>query len=354
MVRPGDMYVALKDITQEAALLGAVARLPPDSPAGRLTQDTLRLDLTCPPAMKSLIYWTLRTPQYREYCRSHATGTTNLGLSREDFLAFPIPPSTAERACLVELLDALDDKIALNGRMNATLEAMARAVFEDWFVRFGPVRAKAEGRAPPGLAPDLAALFPDRLTETPEGEVPEGWAFCPLGDLCTLQRGFDLPKAQRENGDVPIVSSSGVTGFHSRAACQPPGIVTGRYGTIGQVFMLDRPYWPLNTSLFVADFKDNPSHFVFHILVRLPFDQFSDKAAVPGINRNHLHQARVVMPPRRLMDAFEEAVGPMHRRCVAAGSETQTLTALRDLLLPRLISGQLRLRDAERAVEAAL
>jgi type I restriction enzyme S subunit len=300
--------------------------------------------------------WLAKGPLWWEQVKRHLNvGAVFDSLRCADVprFALPIPPLSVQ-AQIAALLGALDDKIALNARMNATLEAMARAVFEDWFVRFGPVRAKAEGRAPPGLAPDLAALFPDRLTETPDGEVPEGRAFCPLGDLCTLQRGFDLPKAQREDGDVPIVSSSGITGFHSHAACQPPGIVTGRYGTIGQVFMLDRPYWPLNTSLFVADFKDHPSQFVFHTLVGLPFDQFSDKAAVPGINRNHLHQARVVLPPRRLMHAFDETVGPMRQRCVAAAAESQTLTSLRDLLPPRLISGQLHLRDAERAVEAAL
>lgn len=269
--------------------------------------------------------------------------------------AFPLQlrPIEEQRA-VADLLDALHEKLGLNAELNATLEAMARAVFEDWFIRFGPVRAKAEGRDPPGLASDLAALFPDRLAETPEGELPEGWTFAPLGDACTLQRGFDLPKSERESGNVPIVSSSGITGFHSRAACEAPGIVTGRYGTIGQVFMLDQPYWPLNTSLFVADFKGHPPDFIYHTLAGLPFDQFSDKAAVPGINRNHLHQARILIPPTRVMDAFDQVVAPMRKRGHAAKAESETLTELRDLLLPRLITGQLRLRDAERALEAAL
>ena len=105
------------------------------------------------------IYWLLRTPECRDYCRAHATGTTNLGLSRADFLAFPVPPATPERLRLVDVLTTLDDKIELNRRMNATLEAMAQALFRSWFVDFDPVRAKMEGRNT-GLPPDIADLFP--------------------------------------------------------------------------------------------------------------------------------------------------------------------------------------------------
>jgi type I restriction enzyme S subunit len=170
LLEPGDIYVSLKDVTQSADLLGAVSRVPEDIHQGRLTQDTVKLTFKTKNAPKDYIYWSLRTPQYREYCRAHATGTTNLGLPREDFLSFPIPALTSVRADLVALLQALDDKIDLNRRMNQTLEAMARAVFKDWFVDFDPTRAKMEGHVA-YLVPEIWALFPDRLDD--EGRVAD-------------------------------------------------------------------------------------------------------------------------------------------------------------------------------------
>ena len=120
------------------------------------------------------LYWLLRTPQYRSYCRAHATGTTNLGLAREDFLAFPAPEPTAAQRAIAHILGTLDDKIELNRRMNETLEAMARAIFKSWFVDFDPVHAKAEGRDP-GLPEHIADLFPDRFEDSELGEIPAGW-----------------------------------------------------------------------------------------------------------------------------------------------------------------------------------
>jgi hypothetical protein len=116
LVHPGQLYASLKDVTQSADLLGAVARLPHDGPVGRLTQDTVRLDIRAGTVPTDYLYWVLRTPQYRQYCRSHLTGTTNLGLPREDFLAFEFPAPTTDLLNLAETLGALDDKIESNRR----------------------------------------------------------------------------------------------------------------------------------------------------------------------------------------------------------------------------------------------
>ena len=122
------------------------------------------------------------------------------------------------------------------------------------------------------------------------------WREARLGDVVELQRGFDLPSRERRPGRVPVVSSGGVSGTHVEARVQPPGVVTGRYGTLGEVFYLDEPFWPLNTTLFVRDFKGNDPLFVSYLLRTVDFLAYSDKAAVPGVNRNHLHEARVSIP----------------------------------------------------------
>jgi type I restriction enzyme S subunit len=122
------------------------------------------------------------------------------------------------------------------------------------------------------------------------------WRETVLGEVIELNRGYDLPAAQREPGSVPIVSSSGITDHHARAMARGPGVVTGRYGTLGEVYYIEEDFWPLNTTLYVRDFKGNHVRFISYFLRTLDFLAYSDKAAVPGLNRNHLHQAVVRIP----------------------------------------------------------
>ncbi len=122
------------------------------------------------------------------------------------------------------------------------------------------------------------------------------WKDCSLGDVIELKRGYDLPQKERLPGDVPLVSSSGVTDSHAKAMVKGPGVVTGRYGTLGQVFYVEQDFWPLNTTLYVRDFKGNDPRFISYFLRDIDFLAYSDKAAVPGLNRNHLHQAKIRFP----------------------------------------------------------
>jgi type I restriction enzyme S subunit len=123
------------------------------------------------------------------------------------------------------------------------------------------------------------------------------WPVANLGTIVGLQRGHDLPTESRTEGAVPVVSSGGISGFHGIAACEPPGVVTGRYGTIGEVFFVDVPYWPLNTTLYVQDFRGNEPRWVFHLLASLPLSFDAEKSAVTGINRNVIGCLRVPVPP---------------------------------------------------------
>ena len=117
-----------------------------------------------------------------------------------------------------------------------------------------------------------------------------------LGDVIKLRRGHDLSESQRKPGSVPIVSSSGITGFHNEAISDGPGVVTGRYGTLGQVHFVSEPYWPLNTTLYVEDFKGNEPRYVAYLLSTLELAQYNGAGAVPGINRNVLHKLMVRVP----------------------------------------------------------
>ena len=124
----------------------------------------------------------------------------------------------------------------------------------------------------------------------------QNWEKGELGKFVTLKRGFDLPQQKRDSGEVPIFSSSGITGMHSKTMVKAPGVITGRYGTIGQVFFSSKDFWPLNTTLFVEDFHGNDEKFVYYFLKTLNWENFASASAVPGINRNTVHKELVCFP----------------------------------------------------------
>jgi type I restriction enzyme, S subunit len=147
------------------------------------------------------------------------------------------------------------------------------------------------------------------------------WRDCRLGDVLTLKRGHDLPSDARVNGDVPVVSSSGITGYHNEAKATTPGVVTGRYGTLGEVFYLEQDYWPLNTALYVVDFKGTHPKFAAYFLRHVLRDYQSDKAAVPGVDRNVLHEIKVHAPDPKsqrkiaaILSAYDELIENNRRR----------------------------------------
>jgi type I restriction enzyme, S subunit len=254
-------------------------------------------------------------------------------------LELPLP-SLAEQKRIAHILGTLDEKIELNRRMNATLESMARTLFQSWFVVFDAVRAKMEGRKPEGMDDATAALFPAAYEETKVGNIPAGWRLGSFSDLCNLKRGHDLPTSTRTAGDIPVISSSGSSGTHSETNVRGPGVVTGRYGTIGKVFYIEGDFWPLNTTLYIDDFKGSPPRFIYHALGEMNFAKYIDKAAVPGVNRNHLHEEPTVIPPMNVRHAFAHAVMPLWLKHGDNDRQSRTLATLRDTLLPKLLSGR--------------
>ncbi len=369
LVQPGELYLSLKDVTQSADLLGAVARLPQDHSPGRLTQDTVKLEPKASDVPIGYLYWLLRTPQYRGYCRAHATGTTNLGLARDDFLAFPAPEPSFEQLKLVDTLTVLDDKLELNRRMSETLETMARALFKSWFVDFDPVRAKAEGRDP-GLPRPIADLFPDRLVDSELGEIPEGWDIKQFGDVAehprrTVQPGSIGP-------DMPYIALE-----HMPRRCialSEWGVAAGLESNkfefkAGEIlFGKLRPYFhkvgvaPVDgvcsTDIVVVVPKE--PHWFSFVLGVVSSDEFveftnagSTGTKMPRTSWADMARYELVKPPITIAKAFTDRMRPSVERIIAGIHESRSLAALRDALLPRLISGDLRVEDGERFIGAA-
>lgn len=295
------------------------------------------------------ISYFLRTINFLAYSDKAAVPGLNRNHLHEAKIRWP---ALRTQVAIAQVLAALDSKIDLNREVNKTLEAMAAAVFRSWFVDFDPVRAKIKSRPQVGIDASTAALFPDVFEDSPLGPVPRGWSAVSLGSMMQLKRGYDLPTSERRVGTVPIVSSSGISGWHDEAKVRGPSIVTGRYGTIGQVFLVWEDCWPLNTSLYVRDFKSTDPFFALYMLRNLDFLKFSDKGAVPGINRNHVETELVCGPPPELQRHFRKHIESWLSLVRENDAQSETLATLRDSLLPRLLSGELSISGAERSVGA--
>jgi type I restriction enzyme, S subunit len=173
-------------------------------------------------------------------------------------------------------------------------------------------------------------------------EFAGGWEEKRLGEVSTFQRGFDLPSQDRKDGKIPIVSSGGITGFHNVAMVNGPGLVTGRYGSLGELFHIKEPHWPLNTALWVKDLHGNLIDFVFYLLRRVDFAKLSDKTGVPGINRNdlhHLHASIPSLPEQKKIAAF---LGVVDAKIAALRAKVSGLETYKRGLMQALFSQTLR------------
>jgi type I restriction enzyme S subunit len=299
-------------------------------------------------------------------------GSAVVALSRRDFLSYPIPPPTAQRTQLVALFDAIEERIDLNRRMNETLEAMARALFKSWFVDFDPVRAKVEGRDP-GLPKAIADLFPDRFEESELGEIPAGWGVARFADTIEIVGG-GTPKtsgAEYWDGDIPWfsvmdapsvsevwvvetekkVTRVGVENSSTRVLPVGTTIISAR-GTVGRLALVGVPM-AMNQSCYGLRGRYGAHGFYNYFSTRelvVRLQQHAHGSVFDTITRDTLAGIAVVDPPAGLIDEFEKRVGPTLERIRSALLGTRLLAALRDALLPKLISGELRVKDAERFV----
>ena len=265
---------------------------------------------------------------------------------------FKIPKrSLEEQSEIGESLRALDDRIALLRETDATLEAIAQAMFKSWFVDFDPVHAKQQGRAPEGMSEATAALFPDRFEESGLGLVPRGWKVELLETFMELSYGKALKATERIVGEVPVYGSGGITGNHNESLVNGPSIVIGRKGTVGSLYWEDRPFFPIDTVFYVRSAM--PMTYCFYLLQTLGLADMNTDAAVPGLNRNNVYRLKVPKAPEAVLSAFSDVVDVLRGSIFKNNQQAQTLATLRDTLLPRLISGQLRLPQAEAAREEA-
>lgn len=299
-----------------------------------------------------LRYW-LNSPIMAAHIHGYRDGTVAERLNLPTIRALPvlIPPLAAQKT-IASILGALDDKIELNRRMNATLEAMARALFQSWFVDFDPVRAKLDGRKPVGMDDETAALFPDSFQETVLGHIPEGWQIKPLGDVIELAYGKPLKAEDRKSGPIVVCGANGPVGFHNEMLVAGPGIVVGRKGNPGVVTWMNNDFYPIDTTFYVVpNGLCRSLYFLFYSLSLHNLGNLSADSAVPGLNRNHAYMSKQIVPSPKVLDAFDLKVSPIFSAMHANDQQSITLAKLRDTLLPKLLSGELNVPLASKDLE---
>lgn len=274
-----------------------------------ISNKQLRLTVDQEQVLPIYAYYWFSSPKMVKQIIQRNTGSSVplINLSVLKSLLIPIPPLQEQKA-IVEVLSSLDDKIDLLHRQNQTLEQLAETLFRQWFVE----------------------------------EAEEEWENGVLGDLFTLQRGFDLPKQNRVDGPYSIYAASGESGGHNEFKIKGPGVTTGRSGILGNVFYIPQDFWPLNTSLFIKEFKRSSPLYAYYFLKTIDLQSFNAGSAVPTLNRNHVHSNPVSIPPSILIEKFEYHAKTKFRKIEFNNNQILMLTQLRDTLLPKLMSGEIR------------
>lgn len=264
-----------------------------------------------------------------------------------EFIELALPP-LEEQQRIARFLGTFDDKIDLNRRMCETLEEMARALFNSWFVDFDPVRAKIEGRwrsgeSLPSLPAALYDLFPDRLVHSAIGFIPQGWRIESLGDIVSFNYGKALRKKDRRAGEVPVYGSNGQIDWHDGQLVDGPGIIVGRKGNPGTVHWSATRFYPIDTTFYVKRKKSRYGWpYLFYALASQNLPSIAADSAVPGLNRNLAYMNQMLSPPPRITRQFDTQVNAISKRCHLLNRQSEVRVSQRDALLPRLLSGELR------------
>lgn len=349
-ITPSDMSFGLRRVTTERSisLVGSLAlgriKLPPKSVAfvcigatiGKVcltfedsftNQQINSIVVDCDRHSPEFVYYLMLGMVDKVKALAGGAATPIVNKSSFCGISVSIPPIETQSK-IAFILSAYDDLIENNTRRIEILEEMARRLYEEWFVQF---------------------RFPGHegveFTDSSLGLIPVGWTVGCLQDVITLQRGFDLPVQHRLAGSVPIISATGIGGSHVEAKVKGPGVVTGRSGSIGKVMYVHDDHWPLNTTLWGANYPLGSTLFAYYVLSSIDLKGFNVGAAVPTLNRNDIHGLPVNIPPKEIVQSFEKVAEPLHNLTEKLRRKNANLRAQRDLLLPKLISGEIDVSD---------
>ncbi len=377
VLRPGDILLVLTCQTAGGEILGIPARVPDDERLYLHNQRLGRVVLKNEAASNEFLYWIFLHSDFNRHLVNSASGTKILHTApnRIESFQFRLPPLPEQRG-IVSLLDALDARITLLHETNATLEAIAQALFKSWFVDFDPVRAKMQGRAPEGMDEATAALFPDGFEASELGEVPKGWKPQTFRDTIHIIGG-GTPKTSNPDfwgGDIPWfsvvdapgpsdvfvvdtekhITEAGLQGSSTRLLPIGTTIISAR-GTVGRLALAGRTM-AMNQSCYGLRGKAGDTYFTYFSTTRLvqQLQQWAHGSVFDTITQETFAGVHVAYPAVEAIAVFDACVEPLMSRIRENLLQVRTLSTVRDTLLPRLISGQIRMPEALAEVKSSI
>jgi type I restriction enzyme S subunit len=316
-----DIYISI------AGTIGRVGIVPREYSGANLTENSAKISITSKDFNKWFVMYYLRSQWGKAEIASKIVGTSQqkLALFRIGEIKLPRFPLISQRR-IASALSSYADLIENNLRRIKILEEMPQFLYREWFVNF---------------------RFPGhrqvRRVDSPLGKIPENWAIKKLGDAIELLYGKALREEDRKEGDIKVIGSSGVVGRHNEVLAKGPGIVVGRKGNVGSVHWIDTDFWPIDTVFYVS--TDLPLPYAFFNLRSQGF--INSDSAVPGLNRNQAYSLPFLCPQESIVNDFAKIVTGYFALISNFKAQNENLRQSRDLLLPKLISGQLDVTDLD-------
>jgi len=362
-LKPGDILFST---------VGSVARscMVPEKPKFCIAQNVLGFRVNRAKADPRFLYYAINDSFFQHEVHGRTIETVQKSIKVHDLKTCRIPlPPLAEQKAIAAMLGALDDKIELNRRMNATLEAMARALFQSWFVDFDPVRAKLDGRPPAALDPATAALFPDSFQDSEAGHIPKGWTIQPVGEIVDCVGGgtpstvepkyweggthhWTTPK-DFSSLQAPVLldtdrklTDAGIAKISS--GLLPAGtLLLSSRAPVGYLAIAAMPV-AINQGFIALKCNERASNFFMLNWCQTNMAEIESRATgttFAEISKQNFRPIRVVLPSKELVAAFTARVAPLYAQITANLHQSRTLATLRDTLLPKLLSGELAVQQ---------
>lgn len=333
------------------------------------------------------LYFLLNSDLVEKQILALTSGSAVPQLPARDLRKFILPKvPLGKQNKIVEVIGGIVDKAKSNSAINHTLEQMAQALFKSWFVDFEPVKAKITALEAGGSQEDAtlaamtaisgkdadalavferehpeqyaelkatAELFPSAMQDSELGDIPEGWNSQRLSNIATLHYGKALKKTERIEGPYSVYGSGGITGSHNSYLVEGPSIIVGRKGSIGTLYWEDGKFHPIDTVYYVSNKDGVPLSYLYYLMKTLDLSSMNTDAAVPGLNRDNVYRLEVLKPIQSILNKFNNHISAIRNMIQKNNFSTATLTTLRDTLLPKLLSGEITLPEAEQAVSEA-
>ena len=339
-------------LTNKGSQNGAVC-LVPDPVDFCIAQDMVALRADASKIYPLYLFAALRSDLVQKRIKALNVDAVIPHLKKTDFDKLMIPlPEKAIQIWIGDFYFDLAKRIELLRETNTTLEAIAQALFKSWFVDFDPVHANA-GTQAPSLPAEIQALFPSRLVESPQGLIPEGWKVGCLSNLCMISSG-KRPDIRCDNRSdttqIPLYGGAGIMGYTDRTLFDEKKILTGRVGTLGKVHVANPPFWASDNVLVLTPKNHDYFYFSLNWLMAIDVSSLNRGSTQPLLTQKDLGAQQRAIPPKVICNQFDSVAQTLYQKIEANNAQAERLSNLRDTLLPRLISGQLRLPEAEAAL----